>query len=271
MPQSKRQPSTLLVSPPDHSILYEVICGEWECYNGGRGLPYLRVAHPDGSHYRGWNWSRVRDQFFLDSSHLVHLTDDEPVMTVCDLMEPTKDKPYKTPEQAKAVLAQYAARHPVLVTVPSPQDEETSLHAEIDTYRTEDRIRLLLSSPDEKQQPPPPVHTVKVKLPEGATLRWSKVSPHQHSVCYHLRREHTNALQVWLHRFIPKWHLQSTPTEDLWVSRADGGGLREIGYVPASVDDSGGSDDLLEEIRWLPASKQISFIFRGTLWSKSYG
>jgi hypothetical protein len=239
----------------------------WEAYvAGGHGLPYPRVAHLDGSHYRGWNQSRVRDKFFLDSSHLVQLMDDEPVMTVCDLLEPTKDKQYNTPEQAKAILTQYASREPVLVTVPSPQDEATLVPAEIYTYRTEDRIRLLLSSSDEKQPAPLPVHTVNVRLPEGAMLRYSNVSPRQQSVFYHLRRAHTNPVLVWLHRFLPKLHLQSTSTEDVWVSRADGGGLREIGYISASVDDYGGPDDLLEEIRWLSDGRQLSFVYQGTLY-----
>jgi hypothetical protein len=252
-------PSLFQISPDGSWLL-------WRTYIGNHGLPSLRVARLDGSHYRGWKRSRVKEWFFLDSSHLVQMMDEEPVMTICDLLNPSKDRQYRKPDQAEAILAQYALQQPVFVTPPDSQFYETSGPASIETYRTEDRMVWLLAIREEKRQAPLPVQTIKVKLPEGATLHWIKVSLQQKSILYHLTISRTPPLFTWLHRILPKLDIKSSETEGIWISRADGSGMREIGHLPRPSAATGNSDELLDYFDWLPDGKQISFVYQGTLY-----
>jgi hypothetical protein len=48
----------------------------------------------------------------------------------------------------------------------------------------------------------------------------------------------------------------------LWVSRADGQGLHEIGYVLAGLDRYGEPGIYLFDVHWLPEGQQISFFYR---------
>jgi len=250
----------LFETSPDGSWL------QWQTSVGGHGRPSTRVAHLDGSYYRGWNASRVEEEFFMDARHLVQMAGEEPVMTICDLLDPSQDKQYKKPDQAKAILAQYAIQQPVFVTFPDSAFNQNLSSAEIDAYRTEDRIALLLALHDDKQQPSKPIQALKVKLPEGARLRWITVSPQQKSILYHLRISRTPPLLTWLHRILPKIDMQSIENEGLWISRSDGRGMHEIGHLPVPLDANDFNDDLLDYFRWLPDGRQISFVYHSILY-----
>ena len=42
--------------------------------------------------------------------------------------------------------------------------------------------------------------------------------------------------------------------------------MREVGSIPTKLNVAGFPDNLIEDIRWVPDSKNISFIFKGTLY-----
>ena len=71
----------------------------------------------------------------------------------------------------------------------------------------------------------------------------------------------------WLHRLFPKIDSEPTLREGFWASRADGGGLREIGEVslPWSAHDHFW-ENTFDDIQWLPDGKQISFVYHGMLY-----
>jgi len=251
--------------------------GTWLRWNthAARGPWFMgRVARLDGTHYREWDRNRPNEEakeeedFFLDSDHLVQMADYGPMMTVLDLQEPSRDKAIRELGQAEAVLAHYARRQSVFY--PEPQSGDG--YVEVDTYRTQDRMKLILCASVESRGIPIPLRTRKVRLPTGAELCESQMSSQQW-IGYHVSVSRTPPLLSWLHRVIPKFTAKPTVTEELWVSGTDEGEMHKIGAVPIKMDASGKADDpangsefLITDMRWLPDGKQISFIYQGTLY-----
>ena len=253
-----REPSYFVVSPDGAWLL-------WECANWGDGWPLPRASRIDGSCYRTWDRTRYDESFFLDDRHYVQMTEWEPMMVVRDLQDPTKDRKYLDASPTEAVLAQYAVRRPVRIVV-ADQDYSPAGSVEIDSYRTVDRIRMILSLRDDGHNAPRPVRTHFVKLPEGARLVRADLSSQEQSICYQLQTVRTEPLLAWLHRIIPKIGVKPVLTEGLWISRADGQGMREIGHVDGWNDTHTESEDQLKDIQWLPSGKQVSFVYHNTLY-----
>ena len=235
-------------------------------FQRGTSLPSKHLARLDGSHYREWRPYYYEDGFFPDTLHLVQIEGYEPMMMICDLQNPRNDREYRNLEQAKTVLAQYAIGHPVFIKVSEPNDNLRQGSTEIDTYRMEDRIQMLISSWNERagraRNPPRPIRTHELVLPTGTELVVTAVSPQQESILYNLRISQTNPLLSWLHRILPNFSTKPTDRFGLWVSGADGHGMHEIGSVPSP--DSAAFP--LGDIHWLPDGKQISFFYHDTLY-----
>ncbi|MCW3052741.1 MAG: hypothetical protein JWN14_1911, partial [Chthonomonadales bacterium] len=178
-----------------------------------------------------------------------------PRMIVCDLNEPIKTRKYQTPAQTMPVLKAYSIQHPTYVTISEKQLSGVDGNIEIDTYQTQDRLEL---ASDSKPKP----HSVcKLKLPEGMIYIKGFVSPQMQSVSYRVQSPQTSPIRVWLHRIIPIFDVKPALIEALWVSGADGKGLREIGHIPLKTEDDG-----IDNIQWLPDGKQIGFVYRSTLY-----
>jgi hypothetical protein len=117
-----------------------------------------------------------------------------------------------------------------------------------------------------EQGAPTPIQTWKLEFPMGAILQRAKVSPQQRAIFFDRAGSQLSPLLIWLHRMIPKFNPKPTINEALWVSHADGRGLREVGYVPAQPGVSGSPTDGLKDVQWLPDGKQVSFVYHGTLY-----
>jgi len=242
---------------------------QWQTYSGSDGWPLPRAARLDGTHYREWfRDKRGQENFFLDSRHICQIeANAQPSMKVRDLQSPNQDKKCSTPEQTDAVLAQYALHQPLYIDVPAFDDEGASGEVEVDTYRMQARLQLRLSSWGRAHQSPKPLLVKKIVLPTGAKLRSGGISPQQQSLCFDLHMSRTPPLFDWLHRIIPAFAIRpAVTTETLWMSRTDGAGMHEIGYVPAPLDENGDQAQQIRHLEWLPDGKQISFIYRDTLY-----
>ena len=193
--------------------------------------PFPRMAHLDGTDYRAWSHGSFQRYFYLDARHFVQMTDEMPIMTIRDLQNPTKDRVCSTPDQQKAVLAQHALQQPIIVTIGGFYGGQLT----IETYRTEDSLPMIPDLGNSNHTYPKPLQTYPVKRPEGATIQDYEVSLSQKVIVYHFQVARTHPLLSWLHRFVTKFHFKPTLSEDLWVSRADGGGMCEVGYVPTQV------------------------------------
>lgn len=239
---------------------------EWQAYWGhGASRPSERIAQLDGSHYRAWDFCHSDETIFVDSQHLVRLSSFAPFI-VCDLQDPHKDRKCPKPEQAQAVLAQYALKRSFQISASGSQSDTS---VDIETYRTIDILQREKDAISDRQQEIEPVQRHKVALPPGAMLRDAKVNPQQQAVVYQLEITHTNPLSSWLHRLMPRFSSEPPVTEGLWVSRADGQGLHEIGHIPIqpNTDEADeATEGVFADLKWLPDGKRISFIYRGTLY-----
>ena len=241
----------------------------WNNHRTGDMYPFPAAAHLDGTHYREWGSDKDESGFFLDDQHYVQETGDRAFSVVVrDLQNPKNDREDSTPEQAKAILARYAVKHPVFITMPEPDSDVrgTPSSTDIEVYRIQDRLQSVHAEGNEGQGAPTPIHTWKLKFPIVATLQHGEVSPQQQAIFFDRVTSQLSPLLVWLHRMIPKFNPKPTITEALWVSRSDGRGLREIGYVPAHLNEDGRPTDGLQNVRWLPDGKHISFIYHSTLY-----
>ena len=141
---------------------------QWQTYGGGDGWPCPRAAHLDGTHYREWACDkRAQENFFLDTRHLCQIeARDHPPMTVRDLLDPNLDRKCSNPEEASAVLAQYASRQPAYITVPAFDDAGASGRIEVVTYRMQDRLHLRLSSWADNPKAPSRFRPGKLTCPQ---------------------------------------------------------------------------------------------------------
>jgi hypothetical protein len=71
-------------------------------------------------------------------------------------------------------------------------------------------------------------------------------------------------IEQWLARLNPRFAFGAAPryTLNLFVSKRDGTGVREVGRVAVSPQDrSRGA------LRWTPDGTRLSFVFEGALWT----
>ncbi|MCW3098309.1 MAG: hypothetical protein JWL77_3927 [Chthonomonadaceae bacterium] len=222
----------------------------------------IATAHLDGTHYRKWNIGHRDEEFFLDARHQVQMMAEEPLLVVHDLQNPNKDREYPKQEQAKTVLAQCAAQHPIFVTARVGPDGLGQFWIEtIDTYRTQDRLELLRASPWDFGAPPP-MQKRRIQMPLGTAMASGDVSPHQQYISYSITVSRVSPVRKWLHRLLPKFDSKPITTEELWISRADGQDMHEIGYVPSEADDI----YRLTGTKWLPDDKHLSFYYNNRLY-----
>jgi hypothetical protein len=240
----------------------------WDTYAHRTELGRPHVAHLDGSSYREWEEERYEENFFLDSLHLaqIQVRPSGPFLVVRDLLAPHRDGTYTTWEQAKAVLAPYIKAQPVFVRVLDPATETNPGYITIATYRKEDDLHRELSSDNYIGKMLKPIQTRKVKSPGGAGFTVGEVSPNRKWIYYYLVTARTNLLLTWLHRIFPKFTPKPMLTEELWSSRVDGQGMKEIGHVPLQTDATDQPESGLSNMDWLPDDKHISFVYRNTLY-----
>jgi len=184
-------------------------------------------------------------------------------------MDSSKDQEYLELKQAGTVLAQFAIQQPVFYQVHTADKRGSDSFAEIDKYRTEDRLEWISTYPNSERYVREPVQTIAQKLPDRATWVWGEVSPQEQAIWYHLQHSATPPFLDWLHRVFPKFDAKPTLTESLWVSRTDGRGMYEIGHVPTLLDENGELEECIKAIQWLPDGKQISFVYHGKLYITS--
>jgi hypothetical protein len=254
------QQTTVQVHPFNFEVSPYGTWLKWATW-GKREEVCLHAARLDGKREREWVYpphTQVAyvESFFLDNRHLVKFRDNPLEMIVGDLQDRKGDRNCSEPDQRKRVLSHYAVRQPVFVVV-----NKYGRIPVITTYRTEDRLQWLLDWSDPKNKAPQPIHKQKVNLPEGTRCQDTAVSPQQASILYSVWRTPDFLLLDWLHRINPNFNQDSRTNAELWVSRADGTGLREIGEIPLRM-----ANDRIENIQWLPDGKQISFIYHNILY-----
>ena len=237
----------------------------WDTGMLGRQSGYLSHAMQlDGSHYREWKHREpIGDHFFPDARHLVQMTAPD-TMIVRDLLDAAQDRKYSEPEQIRAVLTRYAVQQPFWIRVDASRKHPTDDCVEIDTYATQDRLRLLAAL--HHQDAVKPLQKREIRLPEGVEFEEGAASPPQKFVFYNAHKTRTNALLSWMHRILPKFDPKPTAALGLWGSRDDGSSLHEIGHIPVPLDANGNPRDWLTDLQWLPDGKEISFVYRGTLY-----
>ena len=251
--------------------------GQWIRWDthAARGTMFMgRVVRLDGTHYRKWDLAPngiiefQQTDFFLDAGHLVCMSPRQPIMTVLDLQDPTRDIKYSKLKDTQEVLTQYARQHPVF----HHGEREGEDAITITEYRTQDRMQEVLANGGQMREAPQPLQKMTRKLPKDATVVACKLSLQQNTA-YHLDCSRTSTALTWLHRLLPTFTSTPRHTEELWVSRAEGGGMHEIGHVPIPMDATGqtvsppdGLEYFLDDIQWLPDGKHVSFVYRGMLY-----
>jgi hypothetical protein len=236
---------------------------------GGGGIGYQAVA-TDGSRRL---LPLVKDRFGLcwlpDSRHWIEV---EASVVKAEIKPPrvllrSVDHPQVPdaictlpPEMAKPDAVAFgtyanAAGHLVWL-IQQEGDEKTGL--------VESReIDLLASVPTERKS--------TFALPPGAAIpdtgapNLQIASPQRDRLAWTLDFDATPRLLTLLHRFIPAIKAPPHPIRGIWVSRADGSDMHEVGHLPLKSGDA--DTDEPKEVTWLPDGKRLSFIARGRIWT----
>jgi len=91
-----------------------------------------------------------------------------------------------------------------------------------------------------------------------------KVSPQGDLVVWLVQKRKTSPVFKRLQRFFPALEKDEHECLALYVSQLDGSRMREIGQVDSKPTSAG---NLINEMRWLPGGKRLSFIANDTLWT----
>jgi len=233
---------------------------QWHAFEHHSDRDLLHASQLDGTHHREWDHDVPAESFFVDAHHLFQETPPKAILG--NLLDSKQDREYHKPEQAMGFLTPYIRQKPIFIEVDHPSEDVPGMEIPLKTYRTEDQLRsfFLFDSPREALKP---IETHRFKLPEGAELYRGEASPSQKSILYYIHASRTPPFLTWLHHIFPHFRTEPTPTEELWVSRSDGQGVREIGHVRVLADPG---HTFLGDIRWLPDGRQISFVYRGMLY-----
>ncbi len=235
---------------------------QWKVYERHSDTETPRTARIDGTHYRDFAPGSCLESPFLDYRHLLQFTRDKIILR--DLWNSGKDREYSKPEQAQNDFAQYTTRQPAFIIVRSSPHDITNRTIEIDIYQAEHLMPLLFAENEEGRHPPDAIRIQELKLPQSAAFYRAEVSPQQQTIFYDLEISRTNPFRYWLHRLLPKIDAPPTFARGIWVSRADGSGMREIGHTPFKLESE--PDDWPQHIQWLPDGKQVSFVYHDTLY-----
>ena len=95
-------------------------------------------------------------------------------------------------------------------------------------------------------------------------VRDVKVSPHGDSVAWLVWRQNTSPVFKMLQRLFPTLKKDEHESLAIYNSKLDGSQMREIGRVDSKPQPTG---SLIDEMRWLPGGKSLSFIANDTLWT----
>jgi hypothetical protein len=103
-----------------------------------------------------------------------------------------------------------------------------------------------------------------VRTPPNGKFPYHQVAlaPQGHRLAWLVPIEKTPPGPPFLARFWTMAGNRPHTVETLWVTRLDGSEPQEVGYLPFKTDDP-----LPEDLRWLPGGKQLSFIYKGALYT----
>jgi len=229
----------------------------------------LCMARSDGTHYRHWTSSADDRAYYLDPRHILQISASEPEVIVRDMADAAQDRKFACAQQARTIVAEDSAVHPIAIGVSASDAHGKRGCAEIGTYRTDEGMARMLAGEEPVSALMQPNRKQTVQLPAGATLQEGAASPELDAILYHLHRVHNSLLRTWLHRILPTSVVEALNTDELWISRTDGSALHEIGFLPIETSGGGTPTYSLTEVQWLPGGKQISFLYHDTLYVTS--
>jgi len=158
---------------------------------------------------------------------------------------------------------------PGIMTPPQPQEafDRAALKGVHDEFENEFQVDLVgdqvASGLSDTRAP---ARTLKLKGPEGTTINDLIVSPDGRFIAWELQSlRHRN---LFLTKHLPRLdRLLGPPTRhrmELWISKADGTNMHELGYCPlgADADDDSGPKLIL----WQTDNKHLSFVYKGFLY-----
>ena len=105
-----------------------------------------------------------------------------------------------------------------------------------------------------------------VHFPPGDYFKQAALSPQGDQIAWLVRRDYVSPFQ----RFITKFfHRSFAPQaqEEILVSRVDGSEMRTIGAYEITPADRTREDNPLDNARWLPGGRQLSFEHDNALWT----
>ena len=131
-----------------------------------------------------------------------------------------------------------------------------------------DRLEIYESEVGKETQA---VRKYPIRLPFKAEIWDEHFSPRGDRIVWPLlQNDALPPMYAWLHRLIPAFSPSPTPKISFWVSRIDGSGMQDVGYIPVRLDrESDGPvlDDLPENIAWTPNGKRLSFTYKEALYT----
>jgi hypothetical protein len=251
-------------------------------FNRSEGMPWESDLSPDG---RWLLWTGKEDRIFcatLDGSQFrrafkrENMEDD--ILWLGDSrhwVEFRRDREGQRYITTEIGSLDRAPQEPETLPIVAGSPFNSSEDADVTYAKALSLARLILPETRWKQDP---IHTTRIfelspsraamsicehtiDLPREAKGVLPYFSPSGDRIAWVFDYTRPAPWQAWFRRFLP-FTPDGRQEESLWVSRADGTQMREIGCVRNTHTEDEEDDDEIGAVEWTPDGKQIGFLYK---------
>jgi hypothetical protein len=103
--------------------------------------------------------------------------------------------------------------------------------------------------------------------PEVSYSSQRVLSPDKDHIAWKVVCRRSSPFLTMLGRVFSRLRSEPRETAEIWVSRLDGSGMREIGHLNLHLGPNSVGEKTPSEIRWTPDGKKLSYIYKDTLYT----
>lgn len=215
--------------------------------------PFPAACTLDGSECRTWACERKLDPHWVDSIHCIevaHAANVPSTVWIHDVRPSGQDHACASVSQEGRTLLMKRWRQ-----------QPHSVEADFSHYGAAglpvNKVRLNVFSTEEvdTKWEPRSLLSTTVTLPQDEDVVETVLTPRNDVILYRAHQVWQSPLEAWVHRVCPSYRPLPRERETLWISDANGRGLRLLGYQAVEKGRH------LDDVQFAPDGRTISFTY----------